>query len=108
MELRFPKFKKIKTNMDNSEKYFQAKKQVGRIKDFYRHLTVYSIVIISLAIINLTTSPQYLWFLWPLFWWGIGLVFHGMKVFNYMPFLGTNWEEKKINELIEKDKNQNR
>ena len=104
MELRYPHLK-INTYMNNSEKYFQAKKQVRKIKDFYRHLTVYSIVIISLAIINFSTFPQYLWFFWPLFWWGIGLVFHGMKIFNYMPFLGTNWEEKKINRLMEKDKN---
>ena len=94
------------TSTNKSEKYFQAKKQVRKIKDFYRHLTVYSLVIISLATINLSTSPQYLWFFWPLFWWGIGLVFHGMKVFIYMPFLGTNWEQKKINSLMEKDKNQ--
>ena len=44
---------------------------------------------------------------WPLFWWGIGLAFHAMKVFNYMPFLGANWEEKKINELMENEKNKN-
>jgi hypothetical protein len=97
----------METNTNKSEKYFQAKRQVGKIKDFYRHLTIYSLVIISLATINLSTSPEYLWFFWPLFWWGIGLVFHGMKVFNYMPFLGVNWEEKKIDELMENEKNKN-
>ena len=98
----------MKSTNNEAEKYFEAKAQVDKIKGFYRNLMAYCIVIISLAIINLTTSPQYLWFFWPLFWWGIGLVFHGMRVFNYMPFLGTNWEEKKINELMGKDKNQNR
>ena len=98
----------METNTNNSEKYLQAKKQVEKIKGFYRHLAAYFIVIISLVIINLNTSPEYLWFLWPLFWWGIGLGFHAMKVINYMPFLGANWEEKKINELMENEKNQNR
>jgi len=27
-----------------------------------------------------------------------------MKVFNYMPFLGKDWEEKKIKEFMEKEK----
>jgi hypothetical protein len=94
----------METNTNNSEKYLQAKKQVGKIKGFYRNLTAYGIVILSLAIINLNTYSGYLWFLWPLFWWGIGLVFHGMHVYNYMPFLGANWEEKKINELMEDEK----
>lgn len=98
----------METKMHDPEKYLQARKQVEKIKGFYRNLTAYFIVIISLAIINLNTSPEYLWFFWPLFWWGIGLAFHGMKVFNYMPFLGANWEEKKINELMESEKNQNR
>jgi uncharacterized membrane protein YbhN (UPF0104 family) len=58
--------------------------------------------------INLLTSPSHLWF-WPLLGWGIG-VFHGMKVFNYMPFLGRLGRAKKIKEFMEKreGKDQNR
>ena len=50
------------------------------------------------------TSPDALWFYWPLLGWGIGVLFHGMKVFNITPFLGRNWEEQKIRELMEKEK----
>jgi hypothetical protein len=35
--------------------------------------------------------------------WGIGVIFHGMKVFNYMPFFGKDWEEQKIKEFMEKE-----
>jgi hypothetical protein len=35
--------------------------------------------------------------------WGIGVFFHGLKVFNYMPFFGKDWEEKKIKEFMEKE-----
>ena len=52
----------METNKNDSEKYLQAKKQVEKIKGFYRNLTAYFIVIVSLAIINLSTSPEYLWF----------------------------------------------
>jgi hypothetical protein len=26
--------------------------------------------------------------------------FHGLKVFNFMPFLGQDWEEQKIKEFM--------
>jgi len=29
------------------------------------------------------TSPEYSWFIWPLFGWGIGLLFHGLGVFVF-------------------------
>jgi hypothetical protein len=32
--------------------------------------------------------------------WGIGSDFHGLKVFNFMPFLGQDWEEQKIKEFM--------
>ena len=54
-------------------------------------------------VINLLTSPAYLWFFWPMLGWGIGVVFHGLKVFNYMPFLGKEWEEQKIKEFMDRE-----
>jgi len=85
------------------ERYFKAKKRVDEIKGFYGNLTSYIVVNIGLMAINLTTSPQYLWFFWPLGWWGLGVLFHGLKVFNYMPFFNKDWEERKIKEFIEKE-----
>jgi len=87
------------------EKYKKAQKQVREIKGFYTHLFIYSIVMIGLVYINLRFSPQYLWFIWSMSGWGIGLIFHGMKAYNYTPFLGKNWEEQKIKEYMEKEKN---
>jgi hypothetical protein len=46
------------------------------------------------------TAPGYLWFLWPMFGWGIGVVFHAVNVFG----IGKNWEEKKIRELMAEEK----
>ena len=88
---------------NEQEKYFFAKKRVDEIKGFYGNLISYIIFNGFFLILNLITSPNELWFFWPLIGWGIGVVFHGMKVFNYYPFLGKNWEERKINELIEKE-----
>ncbi len=85
------------------ERYYNARKRVEEIKGFYGNLIAYIAVNTGLLVINLVTSPQYLWFLWPLLWWGIGVVFHGLKVFNYMPFFSKDWEDKKIKEFIEKE-----
>jgi hypothetical protein len=100
--------KQVKT-MDTTttiteERYLKAQKRVEDLKGFYGNLSSYIIVNIGLMILNLLTSPSYLWFFYPLLGWGIGVAIHGMSVFNYMPFLNRDWEEKKIQELLNKDK----
>lgn len=95
----------MKSNYNTQESmYLKAQKKVEDIKGFYGNLTSYIVVITGLAILNLISSPSHLWFLYPAIGWGIGVVVHGMSVYNYMPFLGRDWEEKKIRELMEKDK----
>jgi len=93
----------MEANYNEEERYYQAKKQVNDIKGFYGNLIAYIIFNGFFLILNLMTSPNELWFFWPLLGWGVGVVFHGMKVFNYSPFLGKNWEERKIKELMEKE-----
>jgi len=94
----------METNYNEEERYYQAKKRVQEIKGFYGNLASYIVVNIFLLILNLVTSPKHLWFFWPLLGWGIGVVFHGFKVFNYMPFLGKDWEERKLKEYLEEEK----
>ena len=81
----------------------KIQKQVEEIKGFYGNLISYIVVITGLAIMNLITTPQYLWFLYPAGGWGIGVLIHWMKVFNRVPFFGKDWEERKIQELLDKE-----
>lgn len=97
----------MESKYQNEERYFRAKKRVEEIKGFYGNLTAYIVVNLGLMILNIVTSPEYLWFFWPLLGWGIGVLFHGLKVFNYMPFFGKDWEEQKIKELMDKEKEHN-
>ena len=92
---------------NNSEfvEYQIAKKQVEELKGFYSHLASFILVIGVLIFVNLKYSPQYLWFLWTFFSWGIGLTFHALRVFNLVPFLGKDWEERKIEQYIQEEKN---
>jgi hypothetical protein len=94
----------METNNNDFERYQRAKKQVEEIRGFYSNLIAYVAVNVFLMYINLRFSPQYLWFLWSAGSWGIGLIFHGMKVFNYSPFLGKDWEEKKLKEFMDQEK----
>ncbi len=86
------------------ERYERAKKRVEEIKGFYTHLIVYVCVNIGLFILNLVTAPGEWWFYWPLAGWAIGVFFHGMGVFVFSRFPGKNWEERKIREVMEQDK----
>jgi len=66
---------------------------------FFIHLVVFVLVNIGLIVINLRNSPEYLWFIWPLVGWGIGLFFYGMGVFVFA-------EKSAIRErMIEKEMN---
>ena len=86
------------------EKYQRAQKQVQEIKGFYGHLLTYVLILIFFLVINLKYTPKYLWFFWPMLGWGIGLLFHGLKAFNYTPFLGKGWEQRKIKEFMDREK----
>jgi len=94
--------------IENKEsKYIRAKERIYALKKFHKHLTSYVFVIIGLAVVNyLTDGWRYMWFLWVAFGWGIGLFFHAINTYGFNPFFGKNWEKRKIEELMEKEKEQ--
>jgi len=94
--------------MDDQAGYERAKKQVRKLKGFYQHLAVYLLVNALLFVINLVTSSSALWFYWPLFGWGIAIVIHAASVFGGGRLWGKEWEERRIKELMDKDRRGNR
>ncbi|WP_275140745.1 2TM domain-containing protein [Elizabethkingia meningoseptica] len=93
----------MQVNYDNNEElaYKKAAKRVSEIKDFYSNLISYCCVMPFIVVINLMTSRGFYWFVFPLFGWGMGVVIHGFTVFG----IGKSWEERKIQELMDKEKN---
>jgi hypothetical protein len=95
----------------NDQKYLKAKQRVKAIKGFYAHLAVYIVVNVFILISVALSSGG-----WKIFWewnsfstaifWGIGIVFHAFNVFGMPYLLGKDWEERKIKELMDKQKNQ--
>lgn len=91
-----------------------AKKKVAQIKGFYTHLTVYLIINTMIIIIKIVGTTCYgesfmgpFWHFstftnW--FFWGIGLFFHGLKVYSRNSTFSKEWEERQIQKYIEKDK----
>jgi hypothetical protein len=53
----------------------------ARRRAFINHLIPFILVNAMLAAINLSTGGP-LWFIWPIFGWGIGLVFHAQAAFT--------------------------
>ena len=96
-------------NTQDEIKYQEALKRVKKIKGFYTHAIVYvlvNIMIVFLNVKNLDPGETYFQFknFMTAFFWGIGLVAHGLSVFVPNWIMGQNWEERKIKEFMEKEK----
>ena len=78
----------------------QALQQVRDIKGFYSHLLKYAIIVGGLFILNLVTSPGYIWAWWVAMGWGIGVVSHGLSVFEVFDFFGPKWEKKQVEKKL--------
>ena len=83
--------------------YLRAKERVEKLKGFYGNLASYCVVIPILIIINLNSPHKFQWFWFPMLGWGMGLTFHAFETFGY----GKTWEEKKIQEILNKQNEPN-
>ena len=94
---------------NKEEAYVRAKKKLDKLKGFYWHLFWYLAVNIFILIslstkLGATKSIWHLEYFATPFFWGIGLFFHFLNVFGKEYLFGKQWEERKIDEFINKDK----
>lgn len=104
--------------MENNETTQQlrierARKRVKALAGFYKHLAVYLVIngfLLALKYFKLDPGEAFFRFgtFSTAFFWGIGLGFHALGVFGTHVFLGSNWEERKIQEILEKEKRSNK
>lgn len=93
--------------------YEEAVKKVKKLKGFYTHALVYVVINIMVIIANVQNYEpgesffQFKTFM-TAFFWGIGLLAHAMGTFIPYFILGKDWEERKIKELMEKERNVNK
>lgn len=86
--------------MQERDAYEAARRRVEAKLGFYIHLVVYLAVNTLLVALNLMYSPQYLWFFWPLFGWGIGICFHALGIFVFPS--GSPVKERMIQRELER------
>lgn len=69
--------------------------------EFRTHLLVYVVIISALWIIWYVTGEGYIWPIWPMVGWGIGVIFHYM--FDYRPsrILSEEEEYRKLKKQME-------
>lgn len=92
----------------NDERYNLAYKRVKRIKGFYIHLLVYILVNSFLIVQIYNHSHENTFWRWETFstalFWGIGLGSHWISVFGRNIFFSKDWENRKIQEFLDKEK----
>jgi hypothetical protein len=96
----------------NDESFNIAYRKVKKIKGFYSHLKVYIIVNLIIIVSNLNKDfygsgfNEHGLLDWHTYstaiYWGIALLIHAFTVFGPDLFFGNNWEEKKIQEYMDK------
>jgi hypothetical protein len=64
---------------------------------FFVHLGIYLVVNGALIALNLLQTHKPFWALAPLLGWGIGLLFHGLKVFVRLP---PQWKQRMIEQEL--------
>ncbi len=106
----------MEKNYNEEKRYLRAKKRVKEIQGFYWHLFWYLAVNLFLTfgstISNLFNGESFdvdhfhwgTFSIW--FFWGIGLTAHWLKVFGKNILFSKEWEERKIKEIMDKDKSE--
>jgi len=69
-------------------------------RDFYIHLIKFSAVIAVLLVINLIVSPHYLWVLWVILGWGIGVILHAVRIFAWFNLFDPEWERRQVEKKL--------
>lgn len=87
---------------NEEESYRKAKKQVDRLRGFYTHLSIF-IVVTSITLIAGWIIDQSLFysFITGFVGWGIGVIVHAVNTFGWFNFFDSNWEKRKVKELME-------
>src|SRR6516162_5849405 len=58
------------------------------------------VVIGVLAVLNFMMSPRYIWVGWVALGWGSGVLIHGLRAFDKVPFLTADWEKRQAEKYL--------
>lgn len=87
------------------EKEQSIRQHVKALKEFYTNLVVYGVISIASVILWLSSGGVF-WPIWVMVGFLIAALFQGVRlgvlpaVEHYFPFLKSDWEEQKIDALL--------
>ncbi|WP_047415741.1 2TM domain-containing protein [Cellulophaga sp. Hel_I_12] len=92
----------------------RAKARIAQLRGFYIHAAVYVIINTLLILIKIMNNIEngesfaqaffdFSTFITP-FFWGIGLLVHGLKISRVNPFFSKEWEARQIKKYVDQDK----
>lgn len=84
--------------------YEIAAERVDRKIKFYRNFACYITINAFLVLLNVLYTPEFWWVIFPLFFWGIGVVKDFLKAFVFENCYTEKYRERKIAEEMEKMK----
>jgi|SRR5690606_533653 hypothetical protein len=86
--------------------YLRAEKRLKELKGFYWHAFWYVVVNVFIFGMVIVNGGEFMYFgtFSTAFFWGIGLGFHAIGVFGKNRLFSKSWEERKIQEYMDKDK----
>jgi 2TM domain-containing protein len=82
-------------------KYIEARRRVKKVKGFYSNFSSWLVFSTVFIFLNLNTGGIAMWAIFPIMGWGIGVLFHAIRVFG-IPGLGKNWEERMIERELDR------
>lgn len=78
----------------------EAFRYVRNLRRFQTLLATYLVVVSGLWVVNLVTSPGYLWVLWVMGGWGIGVAINGFRLIQPDLFHGPEWERRQVEKRL--------
>ena len=80
----------------------QTRKEVQNLKRFYTKLIRYGFLMTFLLVINLISSPDYLWVIWPALGGGLFILWKELKTRTINTVFDSKWEEGQIQKRLNK------
>ena len=78
----------------------EARRHVRRKRIFYIVLGVWLALCVMWFVIDMTDDSSSLWFYWPMFGSGIGVVITGIVLLGIGGFFGADWERREIDKYL--------
>ncbi|MEN8236513.1 MAG: 2TM domain-containing protein [Pseudomonadota bacterium] len=92
--------------MADNQSEFEIRQRVKNLREFYRHLTIYGVVNLSLILIWAISGGGYFWPIWVIVGWGVGIGLQAISlglvpvIEDIFPFFSPEWEDQQVKEMM--------